>query len=77
MPIQNVLLIIGLTVLAAIAINLFMLALHRPGKLNEFHFFSRLANVARNPWKGEEDRLNELSRRVRALNAEDAEDTET
>ncbi len=77
MPIQNVLLIIGLTVLAAIAINLFLLALHRPGKLNEFHFFSRLANVARNPWKGEEDRLNELSRRVRALNAEDAEDTET
>lgn len=77
MPIQNVLLIIGLTVLAAIAINLFLLALHRPGKLNEFHFFSRLSNVARNPWKGEEDRLNELSRRVRALNAEDAEDMET
>ncbi|MBX3048959.1 MAG: hypothetical protein KIT46_01500 [Anaerolineales bacterium] len=76
MPIQNVLLIIGITVLAAIAINLFLLALHRPGKLNEFHFFSRLANVARNPWKGEDDRLSELSRRVQALRAGDEEDSE-
>lgn len=74
---QTVFLVIGLTVLAAIAINLVLLALHRPGKVTEFQYFTRFLNSARNPWKAEDDKLAELSKRVEALHEESDEPVES
>lgn len=66
---SNVALVILLTVIGAIGIPVLLyLAVRSRGSIREAEFFKRAINAARSPWKQEDEKLEELSRRVDRLN---------
>jgi hypothetical protein len=63
-PIEDVLLVLCLTIGAIILINAGIIVVFRRGgnkKASPYKTFGQAINVARNPWKEEDEQMNELS----------------
>jgi hypothetical protein len=65
---SNILLVICLTLVIVVGVNAALYAaLRRGNEASQFELFRRAARRARQPWKDEDDALQELSRRVAEL----------
>lgn len=77
MDTSKVPLVLCLTLVIVIGINAALYVSLRGGSTaGQIELFRRAAQRARQPWKDEEDALNELSKRVAALKSEKKEDEE-
>jgi hypothetical protein len=63
-PVDDVLLVLCLTIGAVVLINVGIIVAFRRGgskKASPYKTFGKAINVARNPWKKENEQMNELS----------------
>ncbi len=68
METENVLLVICLTIFLVVGLNAaIFVSLRGGGTQNQIELFRRAAQRARQPWKDEDEALEELSKRVAAL----------
>lgn len=74
MDFNKVFLVICLTILGVIALNaIIYLSLRRGDEANAIEIMRKAARRARNPWKDEDDALEELSRLVTNIRSEASE----